>query len=241
MVLSLIVLQVVTFVVIVLVMRLLFGSQLKIALNRLQVLHQESLEKEEVLNKELERAKAQAEAEISRAKEEAKQIIETAKRNSEKSSTEAVERAQAEAKRTIAESLEKSKRLEAEVLAQAESKSVTIAQELIRFVFTQDDLKILQSHLIDELIEELKNIDKAKLIVKTDKAEVVSSQALSSKEKENLKEVLSSKLGGNLSIEEKIDETLVAGIVIKLAGLVIDGSLKNKFNRAMGVIKKKPA
>jgi len=179
MVLPLIILQVVTFIVIVLVMRFLFGSQLKIALNRLQVLHQESLEKEEILNKELERAKAQAEAEISRAKEEAKLIVDTAKRNSEKSTAEAIERAQLESKRTIAETVEKAKRLEAEVLAQAENKSVELAQELIKFVFSQKDLENLHSQLINELIDELGKVDRSRITVKTDRAEITSSQALS--------------------------------------------------------------
>ena len=72
MVLQLIFIQVITFAVIVGILNFLFGSQLKIALNRLQVLHQESLEKEEILNKELERAKVQVQSEIARAKEEAR-------------------------------------------------------------------------------------------------------------------------------------------------------------------------
>ncbi len=237
MVLPLIILQAVTFVVIVLVMRFLFGSQLKIALNRLQVLHQDSLEKEEVLNKELERAKIQVEAEISRAKEEAKQITEAAKRNSEKTSVEAIERAQAEAKRTIAETAEKTKRLEAEVLAQAEGKSIALAQELIKFVFAQKDLSILHSKLIDELIEELGKIDKSRLVVHADRAEIIVSQALTSKEKERLKEVLSLKLDTALNFDEKIDDSIIAGIVIRLGGLIIDGSLKNKFNRALSAIR----
>lgn len=237
MVLPLIILQVVTFVVIVLVMRFLFGSQLKIALNRLQVLHQDSLEKEEVLNKELERAKLQVDAEISRAKEEAKQIIEAAKRNSEKTAVEAIERAQVEAKRTIAETAEKAKRLEAEVLAQAEGKSIALAQELIKFVFAQKDLSNLHSQLIDELIEELEKIDKSRLVVHTDRAEIMVSQALTPKEKEKLKEVLSSKLGTAVNFDEKIDDSIIAGIVIRLGGLVIDGSLKNKFSRALSAIR----
>ncbi len=46
---QLILLQIVTFAVLIAVLYFFFGNQLKVALNRLQVLHQESLEKEEVL------------------------------------------------------------------------------------------------------------------------------------------------------------------------------------------------
>jgi F0F1-type ATP synthase membrane subunit b/b' len=241
MILSLVLLQVVTFVVILLVMRFLFGSQLKSALNRLQVLHQDSLEKEEILNKELERAKTQVDAEIARAKEEAKLIVDTAKRNAEKLGLEASARAQAEAKKMLDDSADKAKRLEAEILASSEEKALTLAQELIRFTLAQTDQKTLHTQLIDEFIEDLKKVDKEKLTVATDRALVLTPQAMSPQEQQVLKTVLSSKLGIPVSLEEKVDASLVGGMVIKLGGLVIDGSLKNKFNKALNALRlKKP-
>lgn len=239
MVLSLILLQVVTFVVILLVMRFLFASQLKNALNRLQVLHQESLEKEEVLNKELARAKVQVEAEISRAKEEAKLIVENARRNAEKLGLEASARAQAEAKKILGESTDKAKRLEAEILAGSEEKALTLALELIRFTLAQTDQKTLHTQLIDEFIEDLKKVDKEKLTVATDHAVVMTPQAMTPKEEEVLKAVLSSKLGVSVSLEEKVDASLVGGMIVKLGGLIIDASLKNKFNRALNALRLK--
>ncbi|MBI5872841.1 MAG: F0F1 ATP synthase subunit delta [Candidatus Omnitrophica bacterium] len=241
MILSLILLQVVTFVVILLVMRFLFGSQLKSALNRLQVLHQDSLEKEEILNKELERAKTQVDAEIARAKEEAKLIVDTAKRNAEKLGLEASARAQAEAKKMLDESTDKAKRLEAEILASSEEKALTLAQELIRFTLAQTDQKALHTQLIDEFIEELKKVDKEKLTVATDHALVLTPQAMTSQEQQVLKAVLSSKLGIPVSLEEKVDVSIVGGMVVKLGGLIIDGSLKNKFNRALNALRLKKA
>ncbi len=241
MVLSLIVLQVVTFVVIVLVMRVLFGSQLKIALGRLQDLHQDSLEKEEILNKELERAKAAADAEIARAKDEAKRIVEHARHSAEKAALDAAERAQSEAKRAVAEAAERGKRMELEVLAGAESKAVDLARELIRYIFTQVDQRALHAQLNDELIEELKKVDKSRLAVHTDVAEVSSALALTPQEKQDLKAILESKLGQSMTIKETQDEALVAGLVIRLGGLVVDGSLKNKLNRALSALHQKAA
>lgn len=241
MVLSLILLQVITFVVILLVMRFLFGSQLKSALTRLQALHQESLEKEDVLNKELERARAQTEAEINRAKEEADLIIENAKRSAEKIGLEAGERTQGEAKKMVAEAVDKAKRIEAEIVASAEEKAVCLAQDLIRFTFAQEDQKTLHAQLIDRLIGELQKVDKERLAIRVDRAEVLTSLALTLEEKQNLEEVLTAKLGTPVTLEEKVDPSLVLGMVIKLGGLIIDGSLKNKLNRALNALRPRGA
>jgi F0F1-type ATP synthase delta subunit len=237
--LELILLQVITFAVVIAVLHFLFGSQLKVALNRLQVLHQESLEKEEILNKELERAKVQVDAEIARSKEEAKHIIENAKQSAERVGREAAERAQVEAKKLIDEAQERSKRLESEVLASVDEKAVGLSQELIRYIFTQEDQKVLHVHLIDELIEELKKIDKARLAVQAQHAEVLTSWPLSTQEKQDLEEVLTAKLGREIPVEEKSDPSLIFGIVIRLGGLVVDGSLKNKLARAVQAMRSK--
>lgn len=239
MVLQLILIQVITFAVIIAVLRLLFGTQLKVALNRLQILHQDSLEKEGVLNKELERAKVQSQSEIARAKEEAKNIIDTARRNAEKITASASESAQLQTKKLIAEAQEKAKKLESEILAGTENKAINLAQDLVRFTFTPKGQEVLHRQLIDELIDELKKVDKTKLTVKVDRAEIGTSSPLTPEEKQRLKEILSSKLGYELTLEEKVDASLIVGLVIKLGGLVIDGSLKNKMARAMNALRLK--
>jgi len=238
---QLILLQVITFALLIAAGYFFFGNQLRIALNRLQVLHQESLEKEEILTKELERAKVQSQAEINRSKEEAKVILENARQNAEQIARAAAERSQHEAKKLVADAEEKIKRLQVEVAAGAEEKAVRLAQDLIQYTFSQEEQKSLHSHLIDELIEELKKVDKNRIAVKTDRAEVLTSIDLTPAEKQALKEVLVSKLGYELPVEEKRDPSLIFGIVIRLGGLVVDGSLKNKLSRAMSAMRMKQA
>lgn len=237
MVWSLILIQVITFGVIIAVLRLLFGSQLKVALNRLQVLHQESLEKEEILNKELGRVRVQSESEIARSKEEAKRIIENARHSAEKITLEASERAQQQAKKTVVEAMEKAKKVEAEMMASAEEKAVALAQELITYAFSTKGQELLHAQLIDDLIEELKKVDKTRLAVKVDTVEVLTPLQLSLHEEARIKEILASKLGFEFKVLQKIEASLIVGMVIKLGGLVIDGSLKNKMAKAMNALK----
>ncbi|OIO36238.1 MAG: hypothetical protein AUJ74_03210 [Candidatus Omnitrophica bacterium CG1_02_44_16] len=237
MVWSLILIQVITFGVIIVVLRLLFGSQLKVALNRLQTLHQDSLEKENILNKELERVRIQSDSEIARSKEEANRLIENARHSAEKIALEASERAEQQVKKTVAEALDKTKKVESEMMASAEEKAVTLAQELIACAFSTKGQELLHAQLIDDLIEELKKVDKAKLAVKVGIAEVLTPLPLSPQEEARIKEILVSKLDLDLKIEQKIEASLIVGMVIKLGGLVIDGSLKNKMVKAMSALK----
>ncbi len=237
MVWSLILIQVITFGVIIAVLRLLFGSQLKVALNRLQVLHQDSLEKEEILNKEIERVRVQSESEIARSKEEARRIIENARHSAEKITLEASEHAEQQAKKTVVEALEKTKKVEAEMMASAEEKAVALAQELITCAFSTKGQELLHAQLIDDLIEELKKVDKTRLAVKVDTVEVFTPLQLSPQEEAKIKEILASKLSFEFKIAQKIEPSLIVGMVIKLGGLVIDGSLKNKMAKAMNALR----
>lgn len=232
-ILRLVLIQIVTFVVIVVVLRLLFGSQLRIALSRLQTLHQESLEKEEILNKEIEKARIQAKNEIERSQQEAKVIIENAKKAAELAGEEAAQQAQARAQKMVQDAAERTKRLETEVMATVEKRALELSAELIRHTFTARGQEVLHRQLIDELIDELAKVDHQRLVVKVDRAEVVTSAELSPQEKEKIQKVLSSKLGFDVPLDESVDPSLIVGMIIKLGGLVADGSLRNKLAHAM--------
>ncbi len=239
MVIQLVLFQIITFAVIIAVLHLFFGTQLKIALRRLQVLHQESLEKEEVLNKEIERARVQAQSEIARSKEEARYIIEEAKKKAEKVSLECCDKAQEEAKKIFAESMDNAKKRETEILAGVEQKAAGMAMDLIKYAFSSQDQRVLHAQMIDELIEEFKRLDQEKFSVHAETVVVSTAISLSEKERKDLKAAIEQKLPGTVTIEEEVDEAMIAGLVLRVGGLVVDGSLKSKFNRITRVLRAK--
>ena len=95
----------------------------------------------------------------------------------------------------------------------------------------------MHAQLIDDLIEELKKVDSAKLAVKVGTVEVLTPLQLSPQEEARIKEILASKLGFEFKIVQSIEASLIVGMVIKLGGIVIDGSLKNKMAKAMNALK----
>ncbi|NCB20968.1 MAG: hypothetical protein EOM88_03565 [Clostridia bacterium] len=64
------------------------------------------------------------------------------------------------------------------------------------------------------------------------KAELVSARSLSVKSKGLITNYLSDKLGGiKLTWQEKTDDTLLGGFILRYQGFVIDGSVKTNLNK----------
>ena len=94
---QIILIQIATFTLIVLFLRWLLYSHISRALERLQKLNQQNLEKEKVLKEEFERARKQAEVEIQQGKVEAESIKEQAKEDGEKTRRNLLEALQRQA------------------------------------------------------------------------------------------------------------------------------------------------
>ena len=239
MVLQLILIQIITFVVILVVLRFLFGSQLKIALGRLEDLQQESLEKEEILNKEIERARAQSQSELARSKEEAGLMLENAKKIAERAAQDGVDMAQMQARKILNDAAEHAKQIEASVTAEAAAKAVSLAEELVVRIFTQRGRAAFHAELIREFLDEFAKVDKERLNTPSKKVEVVSIEPLEDSVRGKLEALLREKLGKDIAIEEKIDPALLMGVVLQIGGLVVDGSLRNKLRKAMDVLRQR--
>lgn len=59
-------------------------------------------------------------------------------------------------------------------------------------------------------------------------AEVTSAMPLSGEQETVLKESLKKKLGSDVSLTSKVDESLIGGVIIRAGDMVIDGSIKSQ-------------
>jgi F-type H+-transporting ATPase subunit b len=239
MVLQLILIQIITFIVILVVLRLLFGSQLRVALSRLQDLQHESLEKEEILNKEIERARAQSQSELARSKEEARIILENAKKASGRVAQEGVEQAQVQARKILNDAAEQAKQIEASVTAEAAAKAVALAEELIVRILTERGRAAFHAELVKEFLDEFAKVDKERLKTPCQKVEIISVEPLVASVRGKLEELLREKIGHEIAIHEKADPALLMGVMLEMGGLVVDGSLRNKLRKAMDALRQR--
>jgi len=236
---QLILIQVVTFIAIIIFLRLLFYRHLSIALKRLQQLHQQNLEKEVALTKELERAKLERQEEVERGRREANILRDKAREEAEKLKEQILLKARQDAETLLKEASKETEVLKYKVLSELEESSVNLAMGLVREIFKPQARQELQRELVDELIEELRKIEKERLKVKTKKVEVISSYPLLDNQRNAIKEIIENVIGYSLQLEEKIDTSIISGLIINLGDLVLDGSLSNKLRKVIPYLREK--
>lgn len=68
-------------------------------------------------------------------------------------------------------------------------------------------------------------------------AEIVSAKQLTKKQSDAVLAQLRAKLGAKVVADQKIDETLIGGLIVKIGSTLIDNSLKSKLARLQLVMK----
>ncbi len=236
---QLILIQLVTFIFIILFLRWLLSTHIGHALKRLQQLNQQNLEKEKALKEELERAKREVKRKIEEGQQQADEIKKQARADAEKDREGIFSSARQEAQRMVNDATRDCQRKKVELTSEMQQKSVYLATDIIGYIFTEQNQKDLHLKLIDELIDDIKKLQEDKIKAEGDKAEIVCAYALSDGQRKKMKEILSSKIKRDIELIERIDKEIIGGLVVKIGGFVIDGSIKNKLKKILPILKEK--
>jgi len=226
---SLILFQLVVFAALVIVLKRVLTKNIISATSHLDELNQEYLKKEEDLKRRLDEA-AQKAGEIVRKAEEEAQILrkntaEAAKTESENTILQAKAKAD-----EIMKQADKSRQtllteMEQRITVGAIDKAAQLIQDTLPAKLRQDAHAQWITDLMEEGLGQLKNVR-----VEQDAREikVVSAFPLDDETRKALSKKLKSILHIDLPIKEEVDAQVVAGIVIHIGSLVLDGSLKNR-------------
>lgn len=235
---QLVLIQVVTFIALILGLRLLFYQHLNSALRRLQRLHKENLEKEAALDRELERAKEERRQEVEKGRKDADRLKEEVKQEVETLKDEMASRARKEAQEIVIAAKKEAERTKREATTEIEERAIELSCDLVGSIFSQEGRADLHSRFFDEMLAEIEKLEADRLRVETDRAEAIVAFPLSGERKEALRRILSEKLSRKIQLEVKVDESIIAGLVINLDRLILDGSLANKLRKAALQMKK---
>jgi ATP synthase F1 delta subunit len=218
-------------------LRFLFSRHLKVALDRINTLHEENLAKEEELNEELKRAKEESQAEIEKGKKEAEIIIEESKVEARRIRLGLEEEAKAQASKIVAMGKAEAEKMKEALSKDIQGQSVELASRMISHLLTEADKVALQYQFANEIIEEISRLPKEQFNVQSKEIKVTSSYPLLDRQRDELRKVLSEKFEGPWEIKEQIDSKLIGGLILDMGGMVIDGTLKNKLQRIIPYLK----
>jgi F-type H+-transporting ATPase subunit b len=230
--------QLLTFAGMVLVLRKLLYSETSKALQRLQELNRENEIKEEELRKKGEESQKEYSELVKKANDEADRIIELTRKEAEGLKANALEEAWEEAERIIAAAHSSNEAARAEIAAEIESRNIDFACELLQYALDAKTIGDVHNRLTDEAISGINELNPNKIDAGLIKAEVISPYPLGSDDKRALEENLLKKCGRKIHLEEKIDKKLIAGIIIKMANLVLESSILNKLEEAKRELKR---
>jgi len=238
MLIQLIIIQVITFCILIFVLRLLFYRQLRATLARLKTLHEENLAREEELKQNTELLRKQKEEELAKAKQEAERIINDARERAAKLASGMETQAKEQADKILSKAAQQAEQSERDFALRSQEEAIQISLKIFKIVFAEDDIVLLQHQLVAGFIDELEKLPDEKFTIREGPLKISCPLALSPEEKNKLTRVLSEKLKNRQAdVVETINPDIISGIIIQIGSFVIDGSLKNKLSKAIEYIK----
>ncbi len=227
------VLQIVIFIGLVAVLRRILGRNLTDATAHLQSLNAEYMRRQEELKQRLEEAEQQYRTQMTQAKVEAEHLVARSREEAESSRVRLVKEAQAESERIVQQGLESRDALRREIEQSMEARAIERACELIEEALPSQLRQDIQSHWLEELLSNgFAQLNLVETEESIHEARVVSAFPLTSEQRHALGKRLKEKLGRDVTLTEATDGRLVAGLMITLGSLVLDGSLKSKVRKA---------
>jgi F-type H+-transporting ATPase subunit b len=234
---QLILIQVITFAILVFLLRQFLHKQNSQALERLQQLYQENLKREEDLKKAQEAADQQLKEKIAQHNEEIGKLKAAGEVDVQKMHDEILAKAKEEATKIVDTAEAKREQIKASLVSEMEEKALVLAFDIVGHIFTAQVAQGIHHQLINEFIEEIEKSDGQRMQLNVETAEIAAPYPLTQVQEENLKNILSSKMGRSVNIKGTIDQEIVAGMVVRLENLVLDGSLRNKLKGTLAYVR----
>ena len=232
---QILVLQISFFFLLLFALQKFFHGHLTGAISRMEKLQQKTIKKEEELQKYQEMVLKDCEERIRKTDEEIAQRKAQGEEELKLLKQSAAGRLEEEKAALKGELAQREKILERQFEQNARREGVDIACELVKGAFSESLLKVLHQHLSEELLQGLSGIPQAKGMVVEKSVKVRSAFPLGDAQKEKLKKELTALrekgAGSPVDIREEIDKDLLAGFVLVVGELVLDGSLKNRFEK----------
>ncbi len=232
MVFQIIAVQAVVFFLILFVLRKMLYTESAKESRRLHELKQENFAREkEIVLKEQELKTLYSEK-LAKAEEDAKQLRRQAEAEIEELRNSLTVSARQEAARIIKDALSSKEKIRDEISFQNAGQAPALALHIFKKALSPEMILFVHKELVREVAKKAEELDRGRLISEISNMEILTACALSGEEKDALFIALSVPEERRAGIGEKLDSSLIAGVVVRLSTMVIDGSLLNKLRTA---------
>ncbi len=239
MILTVILFQGVIFIGLIFIMRQFMKGHVSGAMGHLQKLNEDLIKQQHDMKAKMTESQREQEMKMNKLEQDITAQQTRAREEANKTIEETKTRALSEREKIIAEAVQTREKMKLEVMSEMEEKSVQHAKTMVS-EFLQGDLKKLtHESLVLQVLEGVKDLPMESYQLKPGQTGIISTpEPLSEELKKKISQVIQDKIKTEVVFKEELDTALVAGIVLKLGNLMIDGSLTNRLSEAAARIKK---
>lgn len=234
-----IIFQTIVFGIVIYALRRIVFKDTESSVNRLQNSYEEINKKKE----ELAHKVRELENEYKKKKEEADQIVMQMKEQAQKEAYElrqdAFKKAKAESEDIITKAYNTVNKTREVIYKELEAKMMEYCGELLKNILGNVARNQVHDTLVKEFIAELRNTEVEKISLDCDSIEILTVKNLGEHEKDEIKKIVFEKTKKSFPLSEKIDDSLLSGVILKFGSLVLDGSLAAKIKEAVADKKQK--
>lgn len=226
---SLILFQLFIFGGLIFLLRRVLTRNVTDATKHLEELSHDYSQKEQKLNQQLEEAKEKSQNIVREAQQEAEKLRTQNIKDAEAQRDLILNQARSQSD-TIIQQADKSRQaLICELEARIEKEAINKACELMQVTLPEKFRHEVHLYWVKELLEEgfgqLKNLQFPE---DAGEVRVTCAFPLSDEQRNNLSKKIKDAFGRDVQLKEEVEPKVVAGLIISMGSLVLDGSLKNK-------------
>ncbi|MEI7750939.1 MAG: F0F1 ATP synthase subunit delta [Candidatus Omnitrophota bacterium] len=233
-------LQIIVFSVLVFFLKKMLSGDTETNVKRLSAVYEELVKKQRELLEKNEMAEKEYQAKKEEAALIADKLSNQALDKVRKKEEELLKKARAEAEEIIAKAFGSRDQLGHEIRADVSKQVVEFMAEMLKKIFSLDTTLLVHGQFIKDFIKELQGADFSSVDAKEHQPVIRSAFPLTEEEKIGFQKILGEKLDlPELKIEEAVDGLLIAGVVLQIGTLLLDGSFANSVNESAVKMKEK--
>jgi len=226
---SLIFLLLLIFAGLVFLFRRVMTQNVALATQHLEELNQDYTRKEKEVTRQLEEARVKSQELVSRSREDAEKLKIEIIQNAEKERDSILKQARSHSEEMIQQADKARQQLLSDLEERIAKEAIKKACELIQDTLPEQFKRLVHTHWVEDLMEGgFTKLARLHIPEHIEEVEVISAFSLTEEQRKDLTKKIKATLGREVTLKEEVDEKVVAGLVINIGSLVLDGSLKNK-------------
>jgi ATP synthase F1 delta subunit len=228
---QLLIIQVIIFAGLIFFLRYILTRNITKATTHLQELGEDYTKKQGEAKKELENSKKESDKVLADARAEAGQYKQKLSQEAQQEKEKIIQETRQKSEQMLLQAEKTCESLKQEIEDKINIKAAEKAGELIQSALPEKFQKELHALWFKESIKSDFQLDKLHLPEDIREAEIISASPLTKEQKSELGKELKERLGKDIKLKEKVDPRLIAGVLITLGSVVIDGSLKYRIQQ----------